>query len=69
MLWYQKIKLRDQYDLHPVYKRVDTCAAEFATDTAYMYSTYLCMKIISLLITVMLFGRMVLQSAPMGFIA
>lgn len=33
-------KLRDQYDLHPVYKRVDTCAAEFATDTAYMYSTY-----------------------------
>ncbi|XNM87144.1 hypothetical protein ACLK18_00225 [Escherichia coli] len=23
-------KLRDQYDLHPVYKRVDTCAAEFA---------------------------------------
>ena len=33
-------KLRDQYDLHPVYKRVDTCAAEFSTDTAYMYSTY-----------------------------
>ncbi|VTP63774.1 Carbamoyl-phosphate synthase large chain [Leclercia adecarboxylata] len=33
-------KLRDQYNLHPVYKRVDTCAAEFATDTAYMYSTY-----------------------------
>jgi carbamoyl-phosphate synthase large subunit len=26
--------------LHPVYKRVDTCAAEFATSTAYMYSTY-----------------------------
>ncbi len=26
--------------LHPVYKRVDTCAAEFATDTAYLYSTY-----------------------------
>jgi carbamoyl-phosphate synthase large subunit len=26
--------------LHPVYKRVDTCAAEFATTTAYMYSTY-----------------------------
>ena len=24
----------------PVYKRVDTCAAEFASDTAYMYSTY-----------------------------
>lgn len=27
-------------NLHPVYKRVDTCAAEFATSTAYMYSTY-----------------------------
>ncbi|MDC7702086.1 carbamoyl-phosphate synthase large subunit [Vogesella indigofera] len=27
-------------NLHPVYKRVDTCAAEFATNTAYMYSTY-----------------------------
>ncbi|HYP68046.1 MAG TPA: carbamoyl-phosphate synthase large subunit, partial [Thiobacillaceae bacterium] len=26
--------------VHPVYKRVDTCAAEFATPTAYMYSTY-----------------------------
>jgi len=33
-------KLRHGYGLHPVYKRVDTCAAEFATDTAYMYSTY-----------------------------
>ena len=33
-------KLRDQYDIHPVYKRVDTCAAEFASNTAYMYSTY-----------------------------
>ncbi|MGH1382467.1 MAG: carbamoyl-phosphate synthase large subunit, partial [Shewanella xiamenensis] len=33
-------KLRDRFDIHPVYKRVDTCAAEFATDTAYMYSTY-----------------------------
>jgi carbamoyl-phosphate synthase large subunit len=31
-----------RYDLgiHPVYKRVDTCAAEFASSTAYMYSTY-----------------------------
>ncbi|MFT6406346.1 MAG: carbamoyl-phosphate synthase large subunit [Marinomonas primoryensis] len=27
-------------NVHPVYKRVDTCAAEFATNTAYMYSTY-----------------------------
>ncbi|QHI96968.1 carbamoyl-phosphate synthase large subunit [Xylophilus rhododendri] len=26
--------------VRPVYKRVDTCAGEFATDTAYMYSTY-----------------------------
>ncbi len=33
-------KLRHQLDVRPVYKRVDTCAAEFATKTAYMYSTY-----------------------------
>ncbi|SKA43469.1 carbamoyl-phosphate synthase large subunit [Enterovibrio nigricans] len=33
-------KLRDQFDIHPVYKRVDTCAAEFSSDTAYMYSSY-----------------------------
>jgi carbamoyl-phosphate synthase large subunit len=32
--------LRHSLDIHPVYKRVDTCAAEFATSTAYMYSTY-----------------------------
>ncbi len=31
---------RWELDIHPVYKRVDTCAAEFATSTAYMYSTY-----------------------------
>jgi carbamoyl-phosphate synthase large subunit len=31
---------RHQLGLRPVYKRVDTCAAEFATRTAYMYSTY-----------------------------
>jgi len=31
---------RHELGLHPVYKRVDTCAAEFATDTAYLYSTY-----------------------------
>jgi len=31
---------RHSYGLRPVYKRVDTCAAEFATSTAYMYSTY-----------------------------
>ncbi|WP_024873011.1 carbamoyl-phosphate synthase large subunit [Tolumonas lignilytica] len=33
-------ELRYQYKILPVYKRVDTCAAEFATNTAYMYSTY-----------------------------
>lgn len=33
-------KLRHQLGVRPVYKRVDTCAAEFATSTAYMYSTY-----------------------------
>jgi carbamoyl-phosphate synthase large subunit len=32
--------LRNDLDVHPVYKRVDTCAAEFATSTAYLYSTY-----------------------------
>ncbi|WP_338849140.1 carbamoyl-phosphate synthase large subunit [Massilia sp. W12] len=31
---------RHEFGIRPVYKRVDTCAAEFATDTAYMYSTY-----------------------------
>ena len=33
-------KRRHGMGLRPVYKRVDTCSAEFATDTAYMYSTY-----------------------------
>ena len=33
-------KLRDKLSVHPVYKRIDTCAAEFASPTAYMYSTY-----------------------------
>ena len=32
--------LRHSHDIRPVYKRVDTCAAEFATSTAYMYSSY-----------------------------
>src|SRR5882724_5404887 len=31
---------RRKLGLHPVYKRVDTCAAEFSTSTAYLYSTY-----------------------------
>ncbi|WP_415906431.1 carbamoyl-phosphate synthase large subunit [Neptuniibacter sp. QD72_48] len=33
-------KHRHNLDVRPVYKRVDTCAAEFASDTAYMYSSY-----------------------------
>jgi len=31
---------RESFKVHPVYKRIDTCAAEFASPTAYMYSTY-----------------------------
>lgn len=31
---------RHQLGVRPVYKRVDTCAAEFASSTAYLYSTY-----------------------------
>ncbi|MGI9292618.1 MAG: carbamoyl-phosphate synthase large subunit, partial [Pseudomonadales bacterium] len=31
---------RHKLNIRPVYKRVDTCAAEFASSTAYMYSTY-----------------------------
>ncbi|SDO07242.1 carbamoyl-phosphate synthase large subunit [Phyllobacterium sp. OV277] len=33
-------KLRRKLGVHPVFKRIDTCAAEFASPTAYMYSTY-----------------------------
>ncbi len=33
-------RARRAMNVRPVYKRVDTCAAEFATQTAYMYSTY-----------------------------
>ena len=33
-------RTRHGLGVRPVYKRVDTCAAEFATQTAYMYSTY-----------------------------
>ncbi len=32
--------LRRGFGIRPVYKRVDSCAGEFATSTAYMYSTY-----------------------------
>ena len=31
---------RLEFDIRPVFKRVDTCGAEFATTTAYLYSTY-----------------------------
>jgi len=31
---------RRQLGVHPAFKRIDTCAAEFAAPTAYMYSTY-----------------------------
>ncbi|MBB3935760.1 carbamoyl-phosphate synthase large subunit [Aureimonas phyllosphaerae] len=32
--------LRERQGVHPVFKRIDTCAAEFASPTPYMYSTY-----------------------------
>ncbi len=32
--------LRERLGVHPVYRRIDTCAAEFASVTPYMYSTY-----------------------------
>jgi len=32
--------IRQDFGIRPVYKRVDTCAAEFSTATAYMYSSY-----------------------------
>ncbi|WP_159591557.1 carbamoyl-phosphate synthase large subunit [Chelativorans xinjiangense] len=34
------LKIRKSLGVHPVFKRIDTCAAEFAAPTAYMYSTY-----------------------------
>ncbi|SMC60748.1 carbamoyl-phosphate synthase large subunit [Rhizobium sp. RU36D] len=33
-------ELRNSLGVRPVFKRIDTCAAEFASPTAYMYSTY-----------------------------
>ena len=33
-------KRRIALGVRPVFKRIDTCAAEFASPTAYMYSTY-----------------------------
>jgi carbamoyl-phosphate synthase large subunit len=34
------VELRKKHGMHPVFKRIDTCAAEFAALTSYMYSTY-----------------------------
>jgi carbamoyl-phosphate synthase large subunit len=36
----QVARLRQKLGIHPVYKRVDTCAAEFEANTPYLYSTY-----------------------------
>ena len=33
-------RIRSELEIKPVFKRVDTCAAEFESSTAYMYSTY-----------------------------
>lgn len=33
-------KFRHKENIRPVYKRIDSCAAEFSSDTAYLYSTY-----------------------------
>jgi carbamoyl-phosphate synthase large subunit len=32
--------VRHKHNIRPVYKRIDSCAAEFSSDTAYLYSTY-----------------------------
>jgi carbamoyl-phosphate synthase large subunit len=32
--------VRHKHNIRPVYKRIDSCAAEFASDTAYLYSSY-----------------------------
>ena len=43
LLGVQESDMRDkrrEWGIQPIYKRVDTCAAEFSTDTAYMYSSY-----------------------------
>ncbi|MGI9307468.1 MAG: carbamoyl-phosphate synthase large subunit [Gammaproteobacteria bacterium] len=33
-------RLREKFNLHPVYRRIDTCAGEFPSETAFLYSTY-----------------------------
>jgi carbamoyl-phosphate synthase, large subunit len=37
---YEVRNVRHKKGIRPVYKRIDSCAAEFASDTAYLYSTY-----------------------------
>ncbi len=34
------LRIRNQLDIHPVYKLIDTCAGEFTSKTPYLYSTY-----------------------------
>ena len=36
----EPVSLQNEWDIHPVYKMVDTCAAEFEAETPYYYSTY-----------------------------
>ena len=38
--WRNASSARKKHKIYPVYKRIDTCAGEFPTDTAYLYSTY-----------------------------
>ncbi len=33
-------KFKEKNNIHPVYKKIDTCAGEFESDTPYLYSTY-----------------------------
>ncbi|HED12172.1 MAG TPA: carbamoyl-phosphate synthase large subunit [Gammaproteobacteria bacterium] len=51
-------KRRYELEVRPVYKRVDSCSAEFATPTAYMYSTYQyeCEAMAELVAKVMILG-------------
>lgn len=36
----QVLQLRHQFDIHPKFKRIDSCAAEFPATTAYLYADY-----------------------------
>ena len=49
---------RKNESIHPVFKRIDTCAAEFESSTAYMYSTYSdFVSLIQRTMKVMILGR------------